>query len=304
MRKAAEVLKPSDLWSDLGWDPCGQASFGGQLLKLYQSLDAFFVRWAASIDASEFAFPTFIEAAQLNKVGYFKSFPHLVTFPVSLDSQEEALRNFVNSGPLDDKGNVILGATAPVNQVLTPAACYHFYINLQGRALEGRNVVTTCARCFRREEYYVPLRRQWNFSMREIVCLGTADEVKDFLQSMQDSLRSVLQQLNLPVRFEQATDPFFNPAGNPQFVMQKLAPLKTEVMYGDLAIASFNFHHDHFGRAFEITRDGEAAYSGCVAFGLERWLFALLSNSGDRAVEAVSQLKVPLPETTVSQRSN
>ena len=49
---------------------------------------------------------------------------------------------------------------------------------------------------------------------------------------------------------------------------------------GDLAIASLNRHHDHFGTAFAITRDGAPAYSACLAFGLERWLFAITHRYG------------------------
>src|SRR5438874_9913215 len=48
--------------------------------------------------------------------------------------------------------------------------------------------VTTRAACFRRESYYRPLQRQWSFSMREIVCLGTArsEEHTSELQSRRD----------------------------------------------------------------------------------------------------------------------
>ena len=44
--------------------------------------------------------------------------------------------------------------------------------------------------------------------------------------------------------------------------------------------ATANLHHDHFGAAFGITRDGAPASSACLAFGLERWLFALTDRHG------------------------
>ena len=47
-----------------------------------------------------------------------------------------------------------------------------------------------------------------------------------------------------------------------------------------LAIGSVNFHRNYFGEAFGITRDGQEAYSGCVAFGVERWLYAWLAHFG------------------------
>ena len=36
----------------------------------------------------------------------------------------------------------------------------------------------------------------------------------------------------------------------------------------------------HFGAAFGLTRDGEPAHSACLAFGVERWLFAITDRHG------------------------
>ena len=48
-----------------------------------------------------------------------------------------------------------------------------------------------------------------------------------------------------------------------------------------LAIASFNDHELFFGDAFGISlADGMPAWTGCVAFGLERWLLAVLASYG------------------------
>ena len=117
--------------------------------------------------------------------------------------------------------------------------------------------------------------------MREIVCIGTAEEVKSFLDSWKVSLERFFSDANLDVQFENATDPFFNPSKNPKYLMQRLDPVKTEMIYKKtLAIGSMNFHRSYFGEAFAITRDGEEAYSGCVAFGMERWLYAMLTTFG------------------------
>ena len=54
--------------------------------------------------------------------------------------------------------------------------------------------------------------------------------------------------------------------------------------------------HDHFGRAFEIRRGAETARSGCIAFGMERWLYALMQRFGaggmHDAVAALEQWEV------------
>jgi seryl-tRNA synthetase len=253
----------------------------GKLLELYRRLDALFLSWAGECNASEYLFPTFISASELARLDYFRSFPHLVTFPVVLDPAEENLKRFSEGAPIDSDGLVRMTTMAPIRDVLTPAACYHFYVQFQGERLEAPRYVTTRATCFRREAFYSPLERQWSFSMREIVCIGTADEVKQFLKQFQDRVDLFFTRIGLPVEWKDATDPFFNPSRNPKYVLQKLDPVKTEMVYKtDLAIGSINFHRNYFGEAFQISREGKEAFSGCVAFGVERWIYAVLNQFG------------------------
>ena len=55
------------------------------------------------------------------------------------------------------------------------------------------------------------------------------------------------------------------------------------------AVASFNLHETFFGRRFGITAaDGGPAWSGCVAFGLERWLLAVVAQGQLDHVEALA----------------
>jgi seryl-tRNA synthetase len=263
------------------WLENGQSALSGNLLELYRRLDRLFLSWAAECNAEEYRFPTFIPARELARLDYFRSFPHLVTFPVVLDPGEENLKRFSEGAPLDTEGGIQLTDAAPIRDVLTPAACYHFYIQFQGEQLDSPRYVTTRATCFRREASYSPLERQWSFSMREIVCLGTADEVKHFLRRYQDRIERFLGRIGLPVEWKNATDPFFNPSRNPKYVLQKLDPVKTEMVYRTgLAIGSINFHRNYFGEAFQISRESKEAFSGCVAFGVERWIYAFLNQFG------------------------
>ena len=266
---------------ELRWSENGQSTISGKLLELDRKLDELFLRWANEWGALEYRFPTFIPARELAKLDYFGSFPHLVTFPVVLDPSEGNLDRFANGTPLNERGEVQMTDTAPIWDVLTPAACYHLYVQFQGEKLDRPLYATTRATCFRREEYYAPLQRQWSFSMRELVCIGTADEVKTFLSSTQERVTEFFDRIRLTIDWQNATDPFFNPSRNPKFLTQKLDPVKTEMVFqGSLAIGSVNFHRNYFGEAFDIWRDGDEAYSGCVAFGVERWLYAWLAEFG------------------------
>ena len=263
------------------WLENGQSAFSGPLLELYRRLDGLFLSWAQDWSAEEYLFPPFLPARVLAAVDYFRSFPHLATFPVTLDPSEENVDAFVRGEVPDADGRVPLTALAPVEDVLTPAACYHFYATFRGQTLARPLYVTTRATCFRREAYYAPLARQWSFSMREIVCLGSADEVKAFLETSRRKLEASLETLGLPVSWEVATDPFFKPQQNPKHLAQRLDPVKTEMVFGgSLAIGSLNFHRNTFGEAFEIRREAKEAFSGCAAFGVERWMRAFLARFG------------------------
>lgn len=259
----------------------GQTVLTGDLLDLDARLDSIFTGWARCWNAAEYRFPACVEARYLERLDYFQSFPHLATFPVTLDKEHDNIREFARGQACDPQGSVNLPKLSPTEHVLTPAACYHVYIELEGEVLGAPRYITTRATCFRNEEEYTPLQRQWNFSMREIVCLGTAAEVENFLTRSTYVINHFAAGIGLPAEWADATDPFFSPASNPKYLFQKLEPVKRELVFGgDLAIASTNFHRDYFGEAFHITRDGENAYSGCVAFGMERWLSAFLDAYG------------------------
>jgi hypothetical protein len=117
--------------------------------------------------------------------------------------------------------------------------------------------------------------------MREVVCIGTADEVKGFLAQYKQLMTEKFVQLGLDISWEIATDPFFDPGENPKFIMQQIDPVKEEMIYQkNLSIGSVNFHKNYFGETFAIERDGEPAFSGCVAFGMERWIYAIVTRYG------------------------
>jgi seryl-tRNA synthetase len=262
------------------WYAEGQSALTGAALALMRRLDGLFLDLAAACGAEDHVFPPFLPAAALDRIDYFESFPHLATFPVNLERSDANLKKFSCAAVGADDRVQLTGIEAPA-QVLTPSACYHFYRLFEGHRFDKPVYVTTQTQCFRREDHYVPLERQWAFAMREIVCIGTASEVEEFLAAYRQRVSALLERLGVAASWERATDPFFNPTGNSKYVMQQLLPIKHELVFdGRLAIGSVNFHHDHFGRAFDMRRGGEPLHSGCVAFGVERWVAAIVQQFG------------------------
>jgi hypothetical protein len=269
-------------WQSIGISgrACGQTVLSGPALALYRRLDALFLALAHVWQALKFRFPPFIPVEELQRADYFRSFPHLATFPVSLARDDSMLAGFAETS-VDTDGSVELPATMPVRHAFAPAACYHVYVEFAGRKLIDPVFATTCAACCRQEERFRPLERQWTFSMREIVCLGADAEVKEFLSAARVRISRLLAALDLPAEWRPATDPFFRPRANPKHLYQSLAAAKSELVFADrLAIASINAHGQFFGRAFDITGAEGPLASGCVAFGLERWIAAFLERFG------------------------
>lgn len=262
----------------LFWYDSGQSGLTGELLARHEALDSLFLGLAADWKATKVTFPPLISAAELAKIAYFESFPHLFTAAAGLEPAADNLKAFTAGGMLD-QGALKLTTLAPVREILAPAACYPLYIAMQNRMMPDREIFTIRSTCFRREKEYRPLQRQWAFTMREIVCLGSGEEVRDFLEQSRKTLDGVFARLSLDVTWEIATDPFFDPR-NPQSLMQRVDPVKREMTCGGLAIGSINYHRHHFGDAFGIRRGSDSIESGCVAFGIERWLWVLMQKHG------------------------
>ncbi len=257
-------------------------AISGPLLGLLDDLDRRFLALAARWQPEQLRFPPVIAVAALERIDYFRSFPHLFTAAVSLVDDEAALEQFVTGETVSPAGELNLGPMAPVRHVLTPAACYHLYDDQAGARLEGRRHFTLVCTCFRREAEYVPWERQWAFTMREVVCMGSAADAAEFLDQARAAVDELRAELGLPTAWQVATDPFFQPSRNPQYLMQRIDPTKHElVLDGRLAIASANLHHDHFGRAFDIAlADGGPVHTACLAFGVERWVAAIVHAHG------------------------
>jgi seryl-tRNA synthetase len=256
----------------------GLATLRHQLVEARDLLEAQFLRWAAECNAEKMLLPPLILVADLSKLDYFRNFPHLASV-VSRIREANLIDDYARGENITAIPNTHL---IDSEYVLPSAACYNIYIHLQNTNLAEPGYFTTVATCFRNEVEYKGLQRLWAFSMREIVCVGHINAVQAHLTAFKERIQNFANHLGLPLEIEVATDPFYEPQGS-RAIMQKLFPVKEEFVYGgSVAIASVNFHRNFFGERCSIrTSDNEACFSGCVAFGIERWLHALLDHFGD-----------------------
>ena len=101
-----------------------------------------------------------------------------------------------------------------------------------------------------------------------------------------DRAVELLRGIGLAVDFEVATDPFFGRTGRFLAASQREQELKFEVSVQvagpePTAVASFNYHEDHFTSIYGIElADGTRAQTACLGFGHERIVMALLRTHG------------------------
>ncbi len=209
---------------------------------------------------------------------YVTSFPNLMGVVSSFLGGEgdlSELRRRVGSG--EDWGALV----DPTEVALCSAACHQLYPTLAGSTVpdEGFDLQVE-AYCFRHEPSEDPARMQ-SFRMREVVRLGSPERALAHRDQGVERVRAVLAELGLEADVVEANDPFFGRGGRMLAADQRERALKFELVApissaAPGAVASANYHEDHFGRRFEIRRaDGSPAHSACVGVGLERVALAL-----------------------------
>ena len=239
------------------WVPAGgETVLGPRMLALADWVDSKVLEFAVKTGASALPVSRLINRSVLERAGYFESFPTTMV--------EES-----------DGG------------CMPPATCYHCYAKLAATSLPEPSIWTCIARC-RRNEGKEESGRLQAFTMREIVFVGSAAWVRERRQQWMDSILAFAQSLHLVVQLDAATDSFF--AGGEargRKLLQQIKGLKFELRAQmdaegrPLAISSFNLHETFFSRRFGFRlEDGTDAYSGCIAFGLERWALALAVTLG------------------------
>jgi seryl-tRNA synthetase len=268
----------------------GLATLGPDEVAIRDALEERILGWAAECGAEPAIYPSLIPVEGLDRLDYFRNFPHLGVMTAGI--AEHALETGI-----DEAGTVETIAPEqlePARYALPSAACFNVYLSMAGERIDGARRITTGANCFRREDHYDDTRLL-GFYMREIVCVGVRGAVLDHLATFKPRVLAFAEELGLPLRAEPSSDPFFDSSGA-RALMAQLFPVKEELVHdgesGEVAIASLNFHRNFFGERCGITlADGSPAFSGCVAFGIERWITVLQVHLGEPASEICRRIR-------------
>jgi seryl-tRNA synthetase len=258
---------------------------GGDFEDVRERVAALVTRAAAPEQPESLRFPPILPRADLETVGYLKSFPHLAGSIFAFEGTEaQAAEQYERASRHEDWSEF----QTMSDLVLTPAACYPVYPAIAARgplAAGGVTIDAGGAYVFRHEPSGDPARLQM-FHQREIVRIGEPETVQAWRDAWRERALELLGGLGLEVRLDVATDPFFGRSGRMLAASQREQQLKFEVLTQiagpePTAVASFNYHQDHFSSAYGIElADGAQAHTACLGFGLERIALALFNSHG------------------------
>lgn len=227
-------------------------------------------------------FPPVLAREDLLRTDYLRSFPDLVGSVevfTGADAEHRALLAALEAG--EDWVRHL----EPAEVVLSSSVCHSLYGTLPTDVPADGLLTECCGFAFRHEPSIDPARMQ-SFRMYEFVLVGTPTQALAHRDAWAQRGLTALAALGLPVRLVAANDPFFGRVGRMLKANQLASELKLEVVVDltaarETAIASANYHEDHFGVPFGLTTpDGAVAHSACFGFGLERTTLALFAVHG------------------------
>ncbi len=270
----------------------GLVGFRGVVLDVFEFFQAEFRSLARRYNAEEQRYPVMMPIEVLEEIGYFTHFPQHVTFCshfpedlAFLESVAEAAKS--HDGCLPE---AIREGLRAVRHVLQPAVCLPCYPRMRNRMVDpdGSERVSIENHVFRYEGTNCrSLARCWEFTVRDVVFFGSTAAVGRLRQELMEWAFALCRELDLDARVQLANDPFFLNEARNKRVYQRLGEVKYELVLSlphrdeAIAAASFNLHRDFYSQIYNIRLpDGGPAESGCVGFGIERWVYGFLSQKG------------------------
>lgn len=261
----------------------GEGSIGlsGRAVELFDYFDNTFKGFAMEAGGAEEKYPVLLSSQTLKDTGYLRTSPQYIHY---VNSVEEDMDILSDLWKYEDAREFYSDAVG----VLSPSACFHVYERYRNSILKQHRTVTLLQSVFRNEG-----KINWNeygrlrdYHVREIVFIGNENYVRESLKSMMDKTGSFIRKAGLAGEIKTASDSFIIP----NMQKYKLLQLKNKVKYEvklnyaqdrQLSAASFNFHGKSFTYPFNINVENETeTVTGCVGYGLERWVLAYLSQFG------------------------
>lgn len=235
----------------------GGVCLSGISARLFDYFDKVFRKFAHNNDAIEERYPVLLSKDTLIKTKYLNNYPG-------------------NSMYVEDS-----------NAVLSPSACFHVYERYKDTVFKDNTSLTFLQNVFRNEkDKNNEFGRLRDYHVREIVFVGSEEYVDTSINRMINQTSRFMVELGLKGDIESATDLFITPNMNRYKLIQMHNKSKYELRLEynnnrDISVASFNRHGKTFSHTFNIGVSGvENVVSGCIGYGIERFVMAFLSQYG------------------------
>lgn len=270
----------------------GTFIYFGMFARLCLGLDRYLSKVAFRLGAAPAQMPSLLSTSTLAATGYLSDNAYCTNFVFRLLEGREVLNSVkVSPDPVGKQHVDLTGVDSTSGRpeaVLAPAVCHSVYRAVGGQQLNSTLFVTGYSRSYRYESRATNgVRRLREFGVRELVCISDRDEVQDKTTKFLRAAETVLASLDLDAEISTASDAFFPDRFARFRNFQMSFASKYEVVANipwdnsGLAIASVNFHGEHFGSTWKIVdRHGKTAVSCCMGFGIERCAYAILAQHG------------------------
>lgn len=220
-----------------------------------------------------------IDKETLNKCQYFEKNPDYILSVSKIDSakiKDVILLKNIKKGDLIDPF-----------VYLRPAVCLKLYPLFTDKTIDENFIINTCGYAYRNENYIEDGIRLNEFRIREIVFFGT----EEFVNGCLIEAKNKAFDLAIKVFGEEKTcimdanDNFFpndinKKLGQYQRANHTKQELVVKIGNHDVACASVNYHGDSFSKKFNFDSHGKIV-TGCIGFGLERWITAYVRNNSN-----------------------
>jgi seryl-tRNA synthetase len=259
----------------------GLYGHGADFERVRSGLEVAVSAFAGDAGAERMHFPPLVPREMIESIGYLNTFPHLAGSVFSFYGDETEAAEQAAQAAAHEDWSAHQGIT---DVMLTPAACYPLYpaVAQRGPLPEGGVLVDIGAGWVFRHEPSTDPARRIIFRMHEIVRIAAEEDILQWRKEWMGKGFDFLQSLGLDVELDDANDPFFGRGGRMLAANQRAQQLKLEFLCpitegGKTAIASSNYHQEHFGEHYDMhLPDGQVAHTSCLAFGHDRVVLALL----------------------------
>ncbi|WP_442602781.1 hypothetical protein [Paenibacillus sp. KN14-4R] len=248
---------------------------------LIDQIDREFVNIAKKNGAELRDYPSVLNKKNMIRNQYHVNFPQNILGISSVPHNYQSIKDFRGNA----EKNCYEKSLSNHGEFLQPCICYHCYEEFQEKKVTNK-IITGKGKCFRQEvEWRKDNFRKNEFLMREIVFIGQKDWVINMRNEIMEQVWCFFESIGLKGKVITATDPFFfshdiHTKGTFQMISNSKYELVVRTMSGkEISIASFNYCQDLLCTKYEITDEKNIPlYSGCVAFGLDRWKEVIKEN--------------------------